>query len=211
MLCITDCCNLLLPFQLGLYLSRMILKHVTALSACKAMIRQGPSRRSASPAEGLSISDMCRLCFSSGVQSLPATRWQPVLSSRCSSSEYRGGWFCRRSLEGISRQVVWQRALLTKGPTGTKTQINNNGSQPHYKGRSQLVKHQQVLVYVCVIGSVFWCVDRGVRKWENHALPWPNPGENLSLSAVLRVCSCSRSKLASGSECKQDTWNKTDV
>ncbi len=177
MLCITDCCNLLLPFQLGLYLSRMILKHVTALSACKAMIRQGPSRRSASPAEGLSISDMCRLCFSSGVQSLPATRWQPVLSSRCSSSEYRGGWFCRRSLEGISRQVVWQRALLTKGPTGTKTQINNNGSQPHYKGRSQLVKHQQVwFMFVSLAqfsdvliegwrsGRIMPCLDRILEK-----------------------------------------------
>lgn len=164
MVCTIDCCKLLLLFQLSLYLSRMMSKQVMALSACKAMIRQGPSHRSASPADDLSDSHMCCLCFSSGVQSLPATRWQPVLSSRCSSSEYREGWFCRRRLEGISRQVVWQRALLTKGPTGTKTQINNSGSHPHYKGRSQLVKHQQVLVYVCVIGSVFWCVDRGVRK-----------------------------------------------
>ncbi|XP_067238605.1 putative E3 ubiquitin-protein ligase UNKL isoform X2 [Chanodichthys erythropterus] len=76
---------------LCLYLSRMISKHVTALSACKAMIRQGPSSRRAPPAEDLNNSDMCCLCFSFGVQSFPATRWQPVLSSRCSRSEYRGG------------------------------------------------------------------------------------------------------------------------
>lgn len=157
MVCTIDCCKLLLLFQLSLYLSRMMSKQVMALSACKAMIRQGPSHRSASPADDLSDSHMCCLCFSSGVQSLPATRWQPVLSSRCSSSVYRGGWFCRRRLEGISRQVVWQRALQTKGPTGTKLQINNNGSHPHYKGQSQLVKHQHDGLCLCHWLSFMMC------------------------------------------------------